>query len=247
MLPIVAVLSALSAPGCRTPAEVVPENDFRVLVFTKTDGYRHESIGPGVRAIEELGRRHRFVVDATEDASAFRRGNLERYAAVVFLNTTGDVLDAEQEAALRSYIRSGGGFVGIHAASDTEHDWAWYGGLVGARFAGHPPVQEAVVEVIDRGHPSTRHLSLRWPRRDEWYDFSSVVPEGLSILATLDESSYEGGAMGPVHPIVWCRTYEGGRSWYTGGGHTPESFTEPLFVEHLRGGIRWAANVSAEP
>ncbi|MHC4415931.1 MAG: ThuA domain-containing protein [Planctomycetota bacterium] len=217
------------------------EGSFAVLVFTKTAGFRHDSIAAGVRAIKRLGARNGFAVDETGDAGAFTGSNLARYAVVVFLNTTGDILDREQEAALRAFVGGDNGFVGIHAASDTEHDWAWYGGLVGARFAGHPPVQTAQVRVVDREHPSTRHLPGRWSRRDEWYNFATNVPDGVRVLAFVDESTYAGGTMGQAHPVVWCHAYDGGRSWYTAGGHTIECFAEPLFTEHLLGGILWAA------
>lgn len=214
-----------------------------VLVFSKTAGFRHASIPDGIAAIEALGAEHGFGVDATEDASQFTVENLANYDAVIWLSTTGDVLDAEQEAAFESYIQSGGGYVGIHAASDTEYDWAWYGELVGAYFASHPSPQTATVDVADRVHPSTEQLPAEWVRFDEWYNFQSNPRGDVHVLASLDESSYDagGGAMGADHPIAWCQDYDGGRSWYTGGGHTSESFSEPEFVAHVLGGIETAA------
>jgi type 1 glutamine amidotransferase len=216
-----------------------------VLVFSRTAGFRHGSIPAGVKAVEALGERHGFAVDATEDPAKFKTGHLGRYAAVVFMNTTGDVLDDTQQAAFESYIRAGGGFVGVHAATDTEYDWPWYGKMVGARFLGHPAVQTAVIEVIDRDHLSTAHLPEHWSRTDEWYDFT-LVDVDRRVLARLDESSYEGGKMGDDHPFAWCHEFDGGRAWYTAGGHTDACFTEPAFLAHLLGGIRWAGQLAPE-
>jgi glucose/arabinose dehydrogenase len=214
---------------------------FRVLVFSKTAGFRHSSIPQGVVALRQLGRQHDFAVDATEDAAAFTAANLRQYAAVVFLNTTGDVLDDAQQQAFEGYLRQGGGFVGVHAAADTEYDWPWYGGLVGAYFDSHPAQQEASVLVLDPQHPSTQGLPERWQRFDEWYNYKSSPRGNVHVLAALQEKSYEGGTMGHDHPITWAHVYDGGRAWYTGLGHTEASYTEPLFLQHLLGGIEWAA------
>jgi glucose/arabinose dehydrogenase len=230
----------LSLPGRAGPAE-----PFSVLVYTRTAGFRHDSIPAGVAAIRRLGRRGRFDVLSTEDPALFGDSSLKQFAAVVFLSTTGDVLDETQEAAFERYIRGGGGFVGIHAAADTEYDWPWYGRLVGAYFAGHPRVQEATAIVADRHHPSTAMLPARWVRSDEWYDYRASPRGEVHVLAVLDERTYERGSMGHDHPIAWCHLFEGGRAWYTGGGHTAESFSEPLFLEHLLGGILWAAGPAA--
>jgi cytochrome c len=216
-------------------------HSFDVLVFSKTAGYRHASIPAGIAAIQQLGRDHGFTVVATEDAGAFTLENLRRYAAVVFLSTTGDVLNAQQQSAFEAYIRQGGGYVGIHAASDTEYDWPWYGRLVGAYFDSHPQIQAATIEVADRVHPSTAHLPEYWVRTDEWYNYRDNPRGQVHVLATLDEGSYSGGNMGYDHPIAWMHEFEGGRSWYTGGGHTEASYREPDFLAHLLGGILYAA------
>jgi len=236
-----ALAAILSTPAWAPP---VPDADgprLRVLVFSRTAGFRHESIPAGVAALRAMGAANGFNVVATEDAAVFSDDGLAPFDAVVFLSTTGDVLDVPQQAALRRYIGSGAGYVGIHAAADTEHDWPWYGRLVGAYFAGHPRIQEATVLVADRAHPSTSMLPQRWTRTDEWYDYGASPRGNVHVLASLDERSYEGGAMGSDHPIAWCHEFDGGRSWYTGGGHTNESWAEPLFLEHVRGGILWAA------
>jgi len=214
---------------------------FDVLVFSKTAGFRHASIPDGIEAIRQLGADHGFTVTATEDAGAFTSDNLAQYEAVVFLSTTGDVLNAEQQAAFEDYIRSGGGFVGIHAAADTEYDWPWYGRLVGAYFQSHPAIQQATVSVTDPNHPSTRSLPRDWVRTDEWYDYRTNPRGDVHVLAELEETTYSGGLMGADHPIAWCHNYDGGRAWYTGGGHTSESYREPAFLAHLLGGIETAA------
>lgn len=221
----------------------------RVLVFTKTAGFRHDSIPDAVAALEQLGAQHGFAVDATEDATRFSEPRLAPYDAVVFLLTTGDVLDTAQQEAFERYIGAGGGYVGIHSASDTEHEWLWYGGLVGAYFKDHPPgtnVASLRREIAD--HPSTEMLPDVWTRRDEWYNFQSNPRGTATVLLSIDTSSYVTGTMGTDHPIAWYRPYEGGRAWYTGGGHTRASYAEPLFLAHILGGIRYAAGMApAQP
>src|SRR6266542_4299484 len=239
----IAVLLALLiwAPGPAQPAAA-----YRVLVFTRTVGFRHDSIPDAIDAVTRLGAEHGFAVDATEDASTFNDAQLPAYAAVVFLLTTGDVLDDTQQAAFERYIEGGGGFVGVHSATDTEYDWPWYGGLVGTYFADHPPgTHRAAVRLEDATQASTRLLPETWLRTDEWYNFRSNprVASEVHVLATLDESTYSGGTMGD-HPIAWLHAYDGGRAWYTAGGHTAESYHDALFMDHLLGGIEYAANVA---
>lgn len=216
-----------------------------VLVFSRTKGYYHESIPSGIAAIQKLGSENGFQVDTTKDASKFTTANLKQYSAIIFLSTTQDVLNEEQQAAMEGYIRGGGGFVGVHAAADTEYDWPWYNKLVGAYFKSHPNdpnVRKATVNVIDKDHPSTENLPEKWERSDEWYNYKDINPD-LKVLAKLDEKSYEGGENGDNHPIIWYHEYDGGRAFYTGGGHTKESFEDPTFVEHLLGGIEYAMGV----
>jgi cytochrome c len=215
----------------------------RILVFTKTAGFRHSSIPLAVRAVRELGQQHGLAVDATEDGKAFTATNLRRYEAVVFLMTTGDVLNGTQQAAFERFIRAGGGFAGVHSAADTEYGWAWYGRLLGTRFHNHPQIQRGAIDVTSRRDPSTVGLPRRWTRTDEWYNFTRSPRRAVRVLATLDETSYSpgDGAMGADHPIAWVHAFQGGRAWFTGGGHTEESYAEPLFRKHLIGGIRYAA------
>jgi cytochrome c len=235
---------ALGTMGCagvgQTALDTTPR--FRALVFSKTTGFRHSSIPNAIAAIQALGAQHTFAVDATEDAAVFTDTALAKYQVVIFAATTGDVLDDAQQAAFERFIRGGHGYVGIHSASDTEYEWPWYGGLVGAYFAGHGAIESATLTVADRVHPATAGLPAQWVRTDEWYSFKSNPRERVHVLATLDETSAQTSkGMGPDHPIAWCQEYEGGRAFYTAGGHTPESYAEPLFLEHLLNGIETAA------
>ncbi len=215
-----------------------------VLAFTKTVGFRHQNIEKGVKTLRELGRENGFIVLQTESSEDFNTENLKNYKLVVFLNTTMDVLDDGQQRAFEQYIKNGGSFMGIHAATDTEYDWPWYAGLVGAYFDGHPNdpnVRQAKIDVLVKDHPATAHLPQKWIRNDEWYNFKNLNPK-VTVLMNLDETSYEGGTNGENHPIAWYHEYDGGRAFYTGGGHTESSFDEPDFKKHLLGGILWCFN-----
>jgi cytochrome c len=211
----------------------------RVLLFSKTSGYRHASIAAGKVAIMKLGRENGFDVDTTEDARYFTEDTLKNYSAVIFLSTTMDVLNNYQEADFERYIQAGGGFVGIHAATDTEYDWGWYGRLVGANFLSHPKNQQATLNVVDQEHISTKHLPKQWSRFDEWYNFKNLNPD-VKVLIKIDEKSYEGGKNGDNHPMAWHHEYDGGRAFYTALGHTDESYSEENFLKHLLGGIEYA-------
>jgi type 1 glutamine amidotransferase len=222
----------------QAPASAAPLT--KVLVFSKTAGFRHTSIPNGIAAIQQLGTANGFTVTATEDAAAFTTANLNQYQAVIFLLTTGDVLNATQQTAFESYIASGHGYVGIHSAADTEYDWPFYGGLMGAYFLGHPAIQQATVNVEDRSNVSTAHLGATWVRTDEWYNYRTNPRANVRVLQSMNEASYTGGTMGD-HPITWCQNYGGGRAWYTGLGHTEASYADPNFTKMLLGGIQIAA------
>lgn len=219
--------------------------DFRVLVFSKTTGFRHDSIPAGIALIRSLGVAHGFAVDASEDASLLTRQRLGSYRAVIFLNTTGEVLNDRQQADFEAYIRGGGGWVGVHSAADTEYAWPFYGELLGgAWFRNHPPIQAATLLVEDGTHPSTRHFPASFPFTDEWYNFR-VNPRGSAhVLLKINETSYSpgAGAMGD-HPLAWYRSVGAGRAWYTALGHRIEAYSDARFVQHLLGGILWAAGV----
>ncbi len=216
--------------------------DKRILVFSKTAGFRHESISSGIAALKQLGFTHGFIVDTTENASSFQEENLKRYKTIVFLNTTGDVLNQEQQNDFERFIQAGGGYIGIHAATDTEYDWPWYGKLAGAYFDNHPSdpnVQKGTFYVVDKNHIATDSLPDKWERTDEFYSFKKFNPD-IKVLIKIDEKSYHGGTNGDYHPMAWFHEFDGGRAFYTNMGHTHETFSEPLFLKHLLGGIQYA-------
>src|SRR6266498_2730070 len=234
--------SMASTAGAAAAQEAAPA--FKALVFSKTTGFRHDSIPDGIAAIQKLGQDNNFTVDTTEDSSLFTDDNLAQYNVVIFLSTTGDPLGNQSEKdAFQRYIEHGGGFAGVHAAADSGYTWEWYGGLVGAYFKQHPAIQQATVKVEDPAHPSTKGLPTTWSRQDEWYDYQTDPRGKVHVLTSLDEKTYTGGTMGFDHPNTWCQDYDGGRSWYTGLGHTKESYTEPNFLHLLLGGIQTAAGV----
>jgi type 1 glutamine amidotransferase len=218
----------------------VSPTDRRLLIVSRTTGYRHASIPAGIAAVRELGAGLGCAVDATEDPVVFTPDGLAPYAAVVFLSTSGVILDDAAKAAFEGFVRGGGGFVGVHGASTTEYGWPFYEQLVGAWFARHPHVQQATVRVIDRAHPATGHLDPAWTWTDEWYDFRTDPTPGVRVLLTVDESTYTGGGMGASHPIAWCHEKLGGPAFYTALGHCAEAYAEPALRAHLTGGIRYA-------
>jgi len=211
----------------------------KVLIFSKTAGFHHAAIAPGIAAIQLLGKQNGFDTDTTTDAANFTYKNLKKYAAVIFLNTTGNVLNEAQQEEFQRYIRSGKGFVGVHAATDTEYAWPWYGQLVGAYFSNHPRVQQAVLQVTAPANVFTQHLPAHWTKTDEWYNFRWISGQ-IHVVLTIDETSYTGGKNSPVHPISWYQAFEGGRAFTTVLGHTDESYTDPLFLNHLLTGIKYA-------
>ncbi len=240
-------LTLLALPACGV-GSVSPASSHtqpaRLLIFSKTAAFRHDSISAAIAALRKLGQEHHVALDFTEDSTVFTISHLARYVAVVFLLTTGTVLDTNQANALERYIHAGGGYVGIHSASDTEYNWPWYGQLVGAYFDrvhGHSQVVSTVVHVVDPRTPSTSALPATWTRTDEWYNFATNPTGAVDVLLTVDEATYHGGVMGASHPIAWEHTYDGGRAWYTAMGHTAKSYAEPLFLAHIWGGIVYAA------
>ena len=219
----------------------------KVLIFSKTMGFEHKSIPAGVAAIQKLGTENGFAVDTTKNAALFTDDNLKKYAAVIFLSTTGNILNQYQEAAFERYIQAGGGYVGVHAAADTEYDWGWYNDLAGAQFLSHPKGMLTADFIIkDKNFKATQFFTDSvWTRTDELYNYKNINPD-VNVLMTLDESSYEGGQNGDFHPIAWYHDFDGGRAFYTGGGHADGSFSEDLFLKHLLGGIEYAIGENLE-
>lgn len=216
------------------------QEEKRILVFSKTVEFRHNSIESGKTALMKMGIENNIKVDTTEDSSFFTEEKLKQYSAVVFLNTTGDVLDYAQQADFERYIQAGGGYVGIHAATDTEYDWKWYNKLAGAYFNGHPKIQKAKLNILEKNHPATIGINDLWTTTEEWYNFKNIYSE-INVLIEIDETSYEGGTHGKEqHPMSWFHEFDGGRAFYTGMGHLDETFEDPIFIQHLLGGIQYA-------
>jgi cytochrome c len=243
--PILAIMKALplATLALALAASNLPAAE-RVLVFSKTLGFRHANIPLGIEAIRKLGQQNGFEVEATEDSGIFAPEKLKQFNAVVFLSVTGDVLNPGQEQAFKDFVLSGGGFAAIHGAlfgpSACEEKWEWYHELCCVSFRNHSAVVPAIVRIEDPKHPSATSLPLRWERADEWYNYDGTPRGCAQVIATLDETTYKGGTVGPDHPICWCRKMGKGRVWYTAMGHTEESFREALFLKHILGGIQFA-------
>ncbi len=215
----------------------------RVLVFSKTAGFRHDSIPVGIAALKQLGTTNGFTVDATEDSALFTPNNLARYRAIVFLNPSGDILNASQRAAFQQFIQDGGGWAGIHnPIALTLEDWAWYSKLVCARYVSEISTQPARLQVVNTTHDSTLGLPNPWLFTTEAYNYD-VNPKvnGAVVLVNLDETSLSGGTMGGDHPFSWYHAFDGGRMWYTVGGANTADYSDPNFLKHMLGGIRYAA------
>ena len=234
-LSIISLLTSFSISSVR-PAM---KKQSKILIFSKTNGYRHESIETGIAAIKRLGKENNFSVDATEDSLDINDKKLSRYQAVIFLCPTGKVLGEQQQTALQKFIHKGKGFMGIHSATDCETNWPWYVKMIGASFDIHPKQQQAKLIVVDNTHISTKHLPAVWERWDEWYNFHNLNPD-VHVLIKIDEKSYEGGKHGDNHPMAWYQNFEGGKIFYTELGHTKESYGEPLYLQHILGGIKYA-------
>ncbi len=241
----------LLALAATLAASTARAEQFSVLLFSKTAGWHHESILAGVPAIRALGELHDFKVFWTDDANrVFNDRELAKYKAVIFLCTTGDVLNDQQQAAFERYIKAGGGFVGIHSASDTEYDWPWYTKMVGHMFHIHPAVQTATIQVENPNFPGMDRFAKRFLFTEEWYEFDASRSDKLSYLLSVDEKTYapyakwgpkEGKGMGKFHPVAWFQEYDGGRAFYTALGHLPATFSDQNFMHHIYGGIYWAA------
>ncbi|MFT6856274.1 MAG: type 1 glutamine amidotransferase [Cyclobacteriaceae bacterium] len=223
---------------------------FKALVFSKTAGWHHESINEGVDALRLMAKRNNFSLDWEEYADrVFKENYLKKYDVVIFLNTTGDILNDEQQVVFEKFIQSGKGFVGIHSASDTEYDWPWYNELVGMMFYIHPEQQTALIKVEEPNFPGMQLMpKTRW-WTDEWYEFGELKSDNLHYLVSVDEFTYDFKAewgdkkakgMG-FHPISWYHEFDGGRSFYTAMGHIPSTFSDATFLEHIYGGIFWSA------
>jgi type 1 glutamine amidotransferase len=220
-----------------------------VLVFSKTMGFRHNSISAGLKMMSDLAQQRKWVLTATENADLFTPDFLNIFDVVVFLNPTGDVLNELQQKNFEAFMATGKGFVGIHAAADCEYDWAWYGQLNGAFFKTHPPAQIGTVVFENTDHPTMVPFKGMKDYRtfDEWYSFKENPRSGVNVLAHLDETSLNEAALKDEkwkmgdHPLIWYEETGNSRSFYTVFGHTPEAFQDPKIKEHIGCAVDWVA------
>ena len=217
------------------------KSNFSVLILTETQGFvHHEAIREGTKLITKLGSENNFNVTLTNNSKFISKKELNQTDVIIFLCTTLDIFNDDEEKIMEDFIKKGGGFVGIHSATDTEYDWKWYGKLVGGYFKNHPKIQKARILTVDDKHISTSHLDQSWEITDEWYNFNGLNPN-INVLLNLDESSYNGGENGENHPITWFHEFDGGKSFYTGLGHRAEVYQDKRFIKLLLGGILYAS------
>ena len=225
---------------------------FNALLLTKTAGWHHESIREGVGAIQQLAVRNAFSVQWHQAGVAITPKYLEQFQVIIFLNTTGDMLNEGEQRAVEQFIRSGKGFVGIHSASDTEYNWPWYTKMVGRMFHIHPAIQTAKLRFTENSFPGLEGFTDGQWWTDEWYEFGPELVPDLQYILAVDESTYnpvvewadkkiKGNGMGAYHPVAWFHPYDGGRSFYTALGHLPAVYDELAFQKHIYAGIYWAA------
>ena len=227
------------------------QKQFKVLMVTTTRGWHHESVHAGVLAVQQLALKNSFDAVLLEDPNGFTDNNLQQFQAIIFINTTGDILDSAQQKVMERFIQSGKGFVGVHSASDTEYDWEWYTKLVGRMFHIHPTVQTAKMKILDAKFPGLQGFADDKLWTEEWYEFGPEKTTGLNYVLGVDETTYnpkadwgaraKGEGMGKLHPLAWYHNYDGGRAFYTALGHLPTNWSEPAFLNHLYAGIFWAA------
>ena len=221
------------------------QDAIKVLAFSQVEPgiYHHLSNLDGIALIEKLGKSRGWDVDVTHDSGSFNSARLAQYDVVAFINSTGDILNEDQQTAFEKYIQNGGGYVGTHSAADTEHGWDWYGKMIGGYFKSHPEVdQVATAKLENRNHPANALMTEAGEILEEWYSYTANVrgKPGFTVLMTVDESTYEGGEMGADHPITWTHDYDGGRAFYTGFGHFFQA-DHPFLADMLAGGVEWAA------
>ncbi len=225
------LLTMVMLGGYACKSDDAPGTMPKVLVFFKTEGFRHASISDGQNLFDSLADVNNWSISLSDQAVLFHPDSLRKFNLIIFLNTTGDILDSVQQVAMENWYRSGGRFMGIHSATDTEYQWPFYNQMVGAYFDGHPPQQEATL-ISGAAHPSNVHLPERWTIFDEWYNFRDLSASKTDLLF-VDESSYTGGTMGANHPMAWTLAIDNGRTWYTGIGHAPDTYRNKDYVQMI--------------
>jgi uncharacterized protein len=242
VLPLLAASAFLARPARA-------QTQFNVLVVAVPEKYHRDCLPVARESFEKMALHHQFGLTWSTDPAVLD-GDLKKFAAVVFLNTPSEALNATQRQHFQDYIHAGGGFVGVHMGIATKREWPWYEQLVGRSFRIHPYVQTAVLQITDRNFPATMPLPDRWIWTDEWYEFDPPLAPDLHVVMIVDESTYDptkiwegqkATGMGAFHPIAWYHVFEGGRSFVTALGHMPELYRDQMFLDHLYGGIYWAA------
>ncbi len=241
--------------------QTIAQKQFKALLITETAGWHHESIDNGIVAIQNLAATHNFEVVRQQQAIKITEDWLKNFDVVIFLSTTSDIFEDDEQTAFEKYIQSGKGYVGIHAASDTEYDWVWYTKLVGRMFHIHPAQQTAKLKILDHNFPGLEHFPNAMLWTDEWYEIGEDKVPDLHNLIAVDENSYDpavtwekrdldangnlvdrlGKGMGKLHPISWYHAFDGGRAFYTALGHIEKVYENQWFLDHLYGGIYYAA------
>jgi type 1 glutamine amidotransferase len=234
----------------------------RVLVFSKTNSFRHKDGIPAARALfDEIAARRGWALFHSENGALFDAAYLSRFDVIVFSNASGDILSEAQEEVFRRWLEAGGGWVGIHSAGDGSHaEWAWYQeNLIGGLFTAHimgPQTQEARVVVEDRSHPATQGLPAEFVHAEEWYSWdASARTKGFDVLLRVDESSYDptqrfAGRENDLrmgdHPIAWWRCIGRGRVLYSAMGHWAASYETAAHARLLENAVAWAAGLTGE-
>jgi len=231
------------------PVPARAQSQFEVLVLSIPNKYHHDYIPVARESFQRMALHHQFALTWTDDPAVFE-GDLKKFAAIVFLNTPGEVLNETQRSRFQDYLHAGGGFVAVHKAIATARQWPWYEKLLGQSFRTHPYIQTAVVHVTDRNFPATMPLPDRWIWTDEWYEYDAPLVSDLHVIMTVDETTYDptriwpgqhAAGMGAFHPVAWYHRFEGGRCFATALGHNPELYTDKTYLDHIYGGIYWAA------
>lgn len=244
----IVLLLALACALMAGPVRAQPQ--FKVLVAAIPNKYHNDYVAIAKPSFEQMARRHNFELVWAWDTRPFD-GDLSPYAAIVFLNTPGEELKGGQRQRLENYVRAGGGVAAVHRALiATPGQWPWFERLIGRPFRTHPYIQTAVVDVADRNFPATFSLPDRWLWTDEWYEFGEPSSPDLKVVLTVDESTYDptliwpgqkAEGMGKQHPVAWYHRFDSGRVFVTALGHTPDLYGDSAYLEHLYGGIYWAA------
>lgn len=246
------VYSQSSASSASAPIDT---KGMHALIYTKNgEGFVHDNIESSIKGLEKLLREKGMTFDTSEDPSLFTTDNLKKYDVLIFSSTNNETFDNDrQRSAFQKYIQKGGGFVGIHSASGSERNWPWFWAMLGGKFYRHPPFQSFNIVKIDPDHSSATAVPDYWEREDECYYLKELNPDIHIILAadlmSIDDpkmEEYPSNTFGKYFPVTWCHSFDGGHQWYTSLGHAPEHYEDPVFMDHIWGGIEWVLRKRTE-